>query len=75
MLNAPLPTYRSINRAAGDLEQGCTGDWKADALRKVDVGAQVSGQLKALLVSRGDNVKRSATRRDCPDRAENQIKG
>ncbi len=57
MLNAAA-NLSDINRAAGDLEQSVLATGKLDALRKVDVGAQVSGQLKTLLVSIGDNVKK-----------------
>ncbi len=58
MLNAPLPTYQTLIVRPGDLEQSVLATGKLDALRKVDVGAQVSGQLKTLLVSIGDNVKK-----------------
>ncbi len=54
----PAANLSDINRAAGDLEQSVLATGKLDALRKVDVGAQVSGQLKTLLVSIGDNVKK-----------------
>ncbi len=58
-----------------DLEQSVLATGKLDALCKVDVGAQVSGQLKTLLVSIGDNVKKDQLL-PCidPDQAENQIK-
>lgn len=58
MINAPLPTYQTLIVRPGDLEQSVLATGKLDALRKVDVGAQVSGQLKTLLVSIGDNVKK-----------------
>lgn len=54
----PAANLSDINRAASDLEQSVLATGKLDALRKVDVGAQVSGQLKTLLVSIGDNVKK-----------------
>lgn len=57
-LNAPLPQYQTLIVRPGDLEQSVLATGKLDALRKVDVGAQVSGQLKTLLVSIGDNVKK-----------------
>lgn len=48
MINAPLPTYQTLIVRPGDLEQSVLATGKLDALRKVDVGAQVSGQLKTL---------------------------
>ncbi|EEE5076837.1 macrolide transporter subunit MacA [Salmonella enterica subsp. enterica serovar Thompson] len=75
MLNAPLPTYQTLIVRPGDLEQSVLATGKLDALRKVDVGAQVSGQLKTLLVSIGDNVKKDQLLGVIdPDQAENQIK-
>ena len=48
---------------------------KLDALRKVDVGAQVSGQLKTLSVAIGDKVKKDQLLGVIdPEQAENQIK-
>ncbi|MDP0919631.1 biotin/lipoyl-binding protein, partial [Klebsiella pneumoniae] len=48
---------------------------KLDALRKVDVGAQVSGQLKTLSVAIGDQVKKDQLLGVIdPEQAENQIK-
>ncbi|EHE5100745.1 HlyD family efflux transporter periplasmic adaptor subunit [Salmonella enterica] len=75
MLNAPLPTYQTLIVRPGDLEQSVLATGKLDALRKVDVGAQVSGQLKTLLVSIGDNVKKDQLLGVIdPEQAENQIK-
>lgn len=75
MINAPLPTYQTLIVRPGDLEQSVLATGKLDALRKVDVGAQVSGQLKTLLVSIGDNVKKDQLLGVIdPDQAENQIK-
>lgn len=47
---------------------------KLDAPRKVDVGAQVSGQLKTLSVAIGDKAKKTSLRVIDPEQAENQIK-
>lgn len=48
-LNAPLPQYQTLIVRPGDLQQSVLATGKLDALRKVDVGAQVSGQLKRCL--------------------------
>ena len=45
ILNAPVPTYQTLIVRPGDLQQSVLATGKLDALRKVDVGAQVSGQL------------------------------
>ncbi|VFS58114.1 Macrolide-specific efflux protein macA precursor [Kluyvera cryocrescens] len=55
-LNAPLPNYQTLIVRKGSLEQSVLATGKLDALRKVDVGAQVSGQLKTLSVNIGDKV-------------------
>ena len=55
-LNAPLPQYQTLIVRPGDLQQSVLATGKLDALRKVDVGAQVSGQLKTLSVNIGDKV-------------------
>ena len=74
ILNAPVPTYQTLIVRPGDLQQSVLATGKLDALRKVDVGAQVSGQLKTLSVAIGDKVKRPAFRVIDPEQAENQIK-
>ncbi|MGQ7111160.1 hypothetical protein ACUOFC_21265, partial [Escherichia sp. TWPC-MK] len=51
ILNAPVPTYQTLIVRPGDLQQSVLATGKLDALRKVDVGAQVSGQLKTLSVA------------------------
>lgn len=57
-------------------QQSVLATGKLDALRKVDVGAQVSGQLKTLHVNIGDKVKRTDQLLGVidPERAQNQIK-
>lgn len=74
ILNAPVPTYQTLIVRPGDLQQSVLATGKLDALRKVDVGAQVSGQLKTLSVAIGDKAKRPAFRVIDPEQAENQIK-
>ncbi|KFC09161.1 macrolide-specific efflux protein [Trabulsiella guamensis ATCC 49490] len=74
-LNAPLPQYQTLIVRKGDLQQSVLATGKLDALRKVDVGAQVSGQLKTLSVSIGDKVKKDQLLGVIdPEQAENQIK-
>lgn len=58
ILNAPLPNYQTLVVRKGDLQQSVLATGKLDALRKVDVGACVSGQLKTLHVNIGDKVKK-----------------
>lgn len=75
ILNAPVPTYQTLIVRPGDLQQSVLATGKLDALRKVDVGAQVSGQLKTLSVAIGDKVKKDQLLGVIdPEQAENQIK-
>lgn len=48
--------HKKITR--GELSKEVTATGKLDAVRKVDVGAQVSGQLQTLYVKEGDVVKK-----------------
>lgn len=74
-LNAPTPHYQTLIVRAGELPQSVLATGKLDAVRKVDVGAQVSGQLKTLSVSIGDRVKKDQLLGVIdPEQAENQIK-
>lgn len=59
VLNAPVPQYQTLIVRPGELQQNVLATGKLDALRKVDVGAQVSGQLKTLSVEIGDKVKKA----------------
>lgn len=75
ILNAPLPQYQTLVVRQGDLQQSVLATGKLDALRKVDVGAQVSGQLKTLRVNIGDKVQKDQLLGVIdPEQAENQIK-
>jgi macrolide-specific efflux system membrane fusion protein len=75
ILNAPLPQYQTLVVRKGDLQQSVLATGKLDALRKVDVGAQVSGQLKTLRVDIGDKVKKDQLLGVIdPEQAQNQIK-
>ncbi|MRS13751.1 macrolide transporter subunit MacA [Enterobacteriaceae bacterium RIT691] len=74
-LNAPLPQYQTLIVRKTDLQQSVLATGKLDAVRKVDVGAQVSGQLKTLSVSIGDKVKKDQLLGVIdPEQAQNQIK-
>lgn len=53
-----LPTYHTETITRGELSKEVTATGKLDAVRKVDVGAQVSGQLQTLLIKEGDAVKK-----------------
>jgi len=75
VLNAPVPHYQTLIVRPGELQQNVLATGKLDALRKVDVGAQVSGQLKTLSVEIGDKVKKGQLLGVIdPEQAENQIK-
>ena len=75
ILNAPLPQYQILVVRKGDLQQSVLATGKLDALRKVDVGAQVSGQLKTLRVNIGDKVQKDQLLGVIdPEQAQNQIK-
>ncbi|ROP58999.1 macrolide-specific efflux system membrane fusion protein [Enterobacter sp. BIGb0383] len=74
-LNKPEPSYQTLIVRKGDLLQSVLATGKLDALRKVDVGAQVSGQLKTLSVNIGDKVKKDQLLGVIdPEQAENQIR-
>jgi macrolide-specific efflux system membrane fusion protein len=74
-LNAPVPQYQTLIVRPGDLSQSVLATGKLDAVRKVDVGAQVSGQLKTLSVNIGDKVKKDQLLGVIdPEQAQNQIK-
>lgn len=75
VLNAPEPQYQTLIVRPGELQQNVLATGKLDALRKVDVGAQVSGQLKTLSVEIGDKVKKGQLLGVIdPEQAENQIR-
>ncbi|XYQ55828.1 efflux RND transporter periplasmic adaptor subunit [Pectobacterium carotovorum] len=58
--NKPSPTPNTLTAAAeiADLEQTVLADGKIEAQKLVSVGAQASGQIKALHVELGDKVKK-----------------
>lgn len=74
-LTAPAPQYQTLIVRKNVLQQSVLATGKLDALRKVDVGAQVSGQLQTLSVNIGDKVKKDQLLGVIdPQQAENQIK-
>jgi len=74
-LSAPVVQYQTLIVRPGELQQSVLATGKLDALRKVDVGAQVSGQLKTLSVNIGDKVKKDQLLGVIdPEQAENQIR-
>ncbi|EMJ2324844.1 macrolide transporter subunit MacA [Salmonella enterica] len=74
-LNKPLQQYQTVIVHKGSLQQNVFATGRLDAVRKVDVGAQVSGQLKTLLVSIGDKVKKDQLLGEIdPEQAKNQIR-
>jgi len=75
VLNTPVVQYQTLIVRKSTLQQSVLATGKLDALRKVDVGAQVSGQLQTLSVSIGDKVKKDQLLGVIdPEQAENQIK-
>lgn len=52
------PTYQTQTITRGELSKEVSATGKLDAVRQVDVGAQVSGQLQTLFVKEGDVVKK-----------------
>lgn len=55
--DAPV-SYMTADVQRGTLEKKVMATGKLDALQKVDVGAQVNGQLQTLNVKEGDFVKK-----------------
>jgi macrolide-specific efflux system membrane fusion protein len=52
------PTYITVNAVRMDIEERVLASGTLNALNTVDVGAQVSGQLKKLHAALGDQVKK-----------------
>ncbi|ENR5391878.1 TPA: macrolide transporter subunit MacA [Providencia rettgeri] len=50
--------FQTVDVTRGNLDKQVLATGKLDAVRKVDVGAQVSGQLQTLYVKEGDYVKK-----------------
>ncbi|MDR5609070.1 MULTISPECIES: macrolide transporter subunit MacA [unclassified Arsenophonus] len=59
IINLPKKiNYQTVPVIRGNIEKLVLATGKLDALSKVDVGAQVSGQLQTLYVKEGDMVKK-----------------
>ena len=71
---APLD-FKTVTVAKRDLQQSVLATGQLDAVRKVDVGAQVSGQLESLKVEIGDKVKKGQLLAIIdPQQAQNSIR-
>ena len=59
-VNAPAdaPQYLTATAERGDIENAVLATGLLEGVKQVDVGAQVSGQLKSLKVKVGDKVKK-----------------
>ncbi len=53
----PMTDFNTVKVVKRDLQQNVLATGQLDAVRKVDVGAQVSVQLEKLYVEIGDNMK------------------
>ena len=53
-----MPNYITVKAEIGDIENNVMASGKVKALNTVDVGAQVSGEVKRLYVEVGDQVKK-----------------
>ncbi len=58
ILKPKKPTFVTVTAKRGDIEKVVTAQGRVQPHRYVDIGAQVSGQLKKLHVSLGDPVKK-----------------
>ncbi|QTT88497.1 macrolide transporter subunit MacA [Pseudomonas chlororaphis] len=55
---AQAPQYLTAKAERGDIENAVLASGLLEGIKQVDVGAQVSGQLKSLKVKLGDKVKK-----------------
>ncbi|MBL5902179.1 macrolide transporter subunit MacA [Serratia fonticola] len=70
-----LVEFKTVKVAKRDLEQSVLATGQLDAVRKVDVGAQVSGQLESLKVEIGDKVQKGQLLGIIdPEQAQNSIR-
>lgn len=75
MMTPPETNFKTITVVKRNLEQNVMATGQLDAVRKVDVGAQVSGQLQRLYVEIGDKVEKGQLLAVIdPQQAQNQIK-
>ncbi len=54
--SSDVPEYITAPVRKRRYRKFCSGDWRIDAIERVNVRAQVSGQLKSLKVKQGDHV-------------------
>jgi len=63
----PLPAYVTAPARLGDIENAVLATGRLDAIERVNVGAQVSGQVKSLKVKLGDRVTKGQPIADIDD--------
>lgn len=63
----PLPGYVTAPARLGDIEDAVLATGRLDAIERVNVGAQVSGQVKSLRVKLGDFVTKGQLIADIDD--------
>lgn len=63
----PLPAYVTAPVRLGDIENAVLATGRIDAIERVNVGAQVSGQVKSLKVKLGDRVTKGQPIADIDD--------
>ncbi|CAI0881379.1 Macrolide-specific efflux protein macA precursor [Serratia ficaria] len=64
---SPLPAYVTAPARLGDIENAVLATGRLDAIERVNVGAQVSGQVKSLKVKLGDRVAKGQPIADIDD--------
>ncbi|CAI2496018.1 Macrolide-specific efflux protein macA precursor [Serratia ficaria] len=64
---SPLPAYVTAPARLGDIENAVLATGRLDAIERVNVGAQVSGQVKSLKVKQGDRVAKGQPIADIDD--------
>lgn len=62
-----VPEYVTASVRKGDIENSVLATGRIDAIERVNVGAQVSGQVKSLKVKLGDHVTRGQLIADIDD--------
>lgn len=65
--SAPVTEYVTASVRAGDIESSVMATGRIDAFKRVNVGAQVSGQVKSLKVKPGDRVTQGQPIADIDD--------
>ena len=65
--SAPVPGYVTAPVRKGDIENSVLATGRIDAIERVNVGAQVSGQVKSLKVKPGDRITKGQPIADIDD--------